>query len=214
MADISDIIYIRNTDSAPFEVVYDSVSYGVIEPGQVKLLPRFIADNAVKHLIDQIINRMGDRTDNQVLRDRFIAEIVVKEELITHISERERNKLEVEEINRNSDLAGYLNRAKESAAAAPVKNDGILPELDLTKEEPAPAVLPAAEAQPIPPVAVGESGGVVPTTPVAPPTDDVRAQIYNHAKNVMKMNLDDPKTMAALEAMDIPTLKNTVQYEG
>src|SRR3990167_6814495 len=105
-----DIVAIQNIDDEDFVFEYDR-SRGnyphVIPAGQVKRFPRFLAEHAVKHLIDKILNKRKERTNNDPLRQALAEQIVINEEVLQQPpvkSEAERLKETVDNLNRPSEL--------------------------------------------------------------------------------------------------------------
>ena len=86
---------------------------------QVARYPKFLADHALKHLIDRILNKRGENTANQVLRDELANEIVIDMETLTRQSkptEAERLQSTVKGLNQTSTLDRILAKKKAEKA--------------------------------------------------------------------------------------------------
>lgn len=85
---LHDHITIKNIDDEPFNVVYDKELWATLEPGETRTFPRFLANHAVKHLIDRLINKQEPSSKVQVttgnisLRDEWAQKIVIEQEKI------------------------------------------------------------------------------------------------------------------------------------
>ena len=132
-----DTVAIKNIDDEDFVFEYDR-SRGnypyVIPEGQIKRFPRFLAEHAVKHLIDKILNKRKERTNNEPLRQALAGEIVIAEEVLQQQpvkSEADRLKETVDNLNQPSELEQVLkkNRGKEEIAPpSPVEDTPPVPE--------------------------------------------------------------------------------------
>ena len=160
-----DTVAIQNIDDEDFIFEYDKSkgNYPYIIPaGQVKRFPRFLAEHAVKHLIDKILNKRKERTNHEVLRQALAEQIVIAEEVLQQPpvkSEAEILKEKVEGLNRPSELEMVLNknRGKEEINTPPPvvdtppvpdeKFEGLGPALDTTDKNIPPVV---EEVKPIP----------------------------------------------------------------
>lgn len=263
----ADIITVQNVDTEPIDIIYDGKSWGTIVPGQIRRFPRFLAEHAVKHLIDQILNRLEKATNNKVLRQEWAQKIVIDEETTFQpraLTPEEKLQRDLDSLNKQSDLELVLNRAKaaQAAAAEPTPPEiapapaplptppVVLPEDTNT---PPPVVeQPVAPVQPTPdpvvetpvpatpePVVTPDIQPEVPVTeipvsdtpPPAPAVDDAidttdapveeapidpslptRDTLYAWARDNMHMNIEEPKTKAALDATPVPQLVEDLQY--
>jgi hypothetical protein len=255
----ADIITVQNVDTEPIDIIYDGKSWGTIVPGQIRRFPRFLAEHAVKHLIDQILNRLEKPTNNKVLRQEWASKIVIDEESTFQpraLTAEEKLQKEVEQLNKQSDLELVLNRARASQAAnaapvldqtppapAPVPATPVVLPVDTNTPPPAPAVEQPIEPPTPAPVVETPAPVVNPDIPATPPvtenpvsdtppaaedaidtTDNVaeeapvdpslptREALYGWARDNMHMNIEEPKTKAALDATPIPQLVEDLQY--
>lgn len=162
MDDSLDIITVFNPDTEPFHIVYNNQSYGYIEPQKARRMARFIAKLAVKHLIDQVLNRLQLPTNNQSKRDELAAKIILEEEvyaLPSPVSQDEKIRQDMEALNKNQDLDRIL--AKRKAAGAGDANPNFTPQ---------PMVQPPPPPAPPPPASVTPSTTpVANTAPIMPP---------------------------------------------
>jgi hypothetical protein len=79
---IYNAVVLRNIDDEDFEFKYGNVGY-VMFKGQERPFPKFIAVNAVKHLIDKMLiksNPDGKLLTIQEKRDELARQIIVREE--------------------------------------------------------------------------------------------------------------------------------------
>jgi hypothetical protein len=213
MASSNDIVTIQNIDDEDFVFEY-ARSEGnppyTIPAGAVKRYPRFLAEHAVKHLIDKILNKGKIKTNNMKAREELASQIVLEvENLQPDTVETPAQKLnkEVDTLNKPSDLDTILKKRKES---------------------PAPAIeVPPADSTPAPveekfegqdedkgPTAgpeVDTTDGEETQTPNVVKAMPTRAQLYEHATKGMNMVLDD-KTKARLDKMKISELIKELQY--
>jgi len=179
-----DIVAIQNIDDEDFVFEYDRSKGNyphVIPAGQVKRFPRFLAEHAVKHLIDKLLNKRNERTNNEVLRQSLAEQIVIAEEVLQQPprkTEAEVLKETVDNLNRPSELEQVLkkNRGKEEIATTP----------------------PVEEAPPVPEEKFAGLGPTVDTTESTPPLAQqqeakpvpTRAEIYSYAQSKMGITLD------------------------
>ena len=200
-----DIIALHNIDSEDFTFEYDKSAGNppyTIPAGQIKRFPRFLAEHALKHLINQILTRKKMRINNEVARQELAAQIVVDEETFQQGStqtEAEKLNKDIESMNKPSDLEKILkqNRPKE-----------------VPQESPQTDTQPKAEEK-FEGLEEGEEplkGDEVDTTePTAPLPDEEmvayipsRGEIYRYAEK-QGMVLD-PETTKKLDKMKIPQL--------
>ena len=245
-----DIITIYNPDTNPFTIVYDNKTYGVINPGEQRRLPRFLAKLAVKHLIDQCLNTAQMATNNVEQREIWAKKIVVNEEsqdLMPIDTPEQKLQKEIDELNRSSDLDKVLSSAKAQVSDAP-PTPATPPSFSpnpiqsiSTPPAPAPTSQVSTEPQnaPLPPKSEPPKDlGVTPPTgesavlpevdnteaaagtppPVAPPVVNGKAEVtreslYKYATDTLGMTLNDEKTKATLDAMDLPKLAETLGYD-
>src|SRR4030042_1879570 len=115
---LHDIITLNNIDDKDFSFEYDrsrgSYPY-TIKAGAVARFPRFLANHAMKKLIDKILNDKHIKLNNEPARQELRERIFVSEEVFQHSPEQteaERTKREVEELNKPSDLEKILSKHK------------------------------------------------------------------------------------------------------
>jgi len=85
LTQLYDTVAIKNIDDEDFIFEYGRSEVNhpyVIPAGQIKRFPRFLAEHAVKHLIDKLLNKRKERTNNPVLRQSLAEEIVIAEEVL------------------------------------------------------------------------------------------------------------------------------------
>lgn len=131
---LHDIITIQNTDDEDFTFEYDR-SRGnypyTIKAGEVKRFPRFLADHAVKHLIDKLLHKKNIRVDNEAARAAETSKIYIGEEVFQQSpveSESDSIKKRVEELNKPSDLENIIAKAKSKAPALEKAETEVPPE--------------------------------------------------------------------------------------
>ena len=119
-----DIVSLQNIDDEDFIFEFDS-SRGnypyTIKAGTVARFPRFLADLALKHLIDKLLNKQKIKTNNEAARANLRDKIFIGEEVFQQgpqEGEAERLRQEVEALNAPSDLDKVLSRAKTNAPEA------------------------------------------------------------------------------------------------
>lgn len=198
-----DVVALHNIDSDDFVFEYDR-SQGnyphVIPAGEIKRFPRFLAEHALKHLIDKILTKQKVRTSNEEARRNLAEQIVVEEEVIQQAPVKapaEILKEEVDRLNRPSELEMVLKKHR-----------------DAKKEEinTPPPVTEAGEIKPEdeekfaglgPPIDTTDANVSLPVEEVKPvPT---RNEIYDYARNKMGMTFND-ETQKKLDKMKIDEL--------
>ena len=190
-----DIISLHNIDDEDFIFEYDRAAGNppyVIPANTVKRYPRFLANHALKHLIDKILTKKDKKTNNEVARQDLAAQIVINEETFqspVEKSEVEKNRELVESMNKPSDLEQILQKQKAKAPSVP---PGVVPSTALPedKDEEEFEGLEKSEQEEVKPV----------------PT---RKEIYAYAQNTLKMVLDE-KTTKNLDKMKIEDLLKEV----
>jgi len=188
-----DIITFMNIDTEPFEIQYDMSSptnryYDVLQPQEVRRLPNFIAAHALRHLIDQILNRRDVRTSNITERERLASQIIIGQEKRALTPMKSPDQIAIEEIdayNKPSDLEMILKRKEEEVVDAPLGED----------ETPPPE---AGEVE--------EFAGL--KEEKAKPTRD---ELYAHARTKLGMILDK-KTLKKFDDMSISELIKELSY--
>lgn len=185
----ADIISIHNIDTEDFVFSYDASGGNppyVIPAGEVRRFPRYLANHAIKHLIDHLITKNHDGAIRNIdLRREYMEQIVVQEETYERApvkTEAEVLQAEIEELNRPSELDILLEKRKKRATEKveeEPKEEIPEEEFEGLKEEP--------KAKPLP----------------------TRNEIYSYATDTLKMILD-PKTKKKLDKMNINQLLKAV----
>ena len=197
-----DVVALQNIDDEDFVFEYDR-SHGnypyIIPAGQVKRFPRFLAEHALKHLIDKILTKRKEKTNNDTLRQALAGEIVINEEVFQRpVVEGEADKLrkEVDRMNQPSELEAILKKQRgadkqelppnpppDTAKAEEEKFAGLGPTIDTTEK----------------PVEIKVEVKAVPT----------RNEIYAYAQNKLGMTLDE-KTKKEWDKMKVDELLKNV----
>ena len=129
---LHDIVTIRNVDIDDFTFEYGRAEGNypyVIKAGAIARFPRFLAKHAMKHMINQILNRKGIRTDNESARAELQNMIFVEEEVFQQAPEEaegDRMKKQIEELNKPSDLEAVLARHKEKTKPVNPSNNVVV----------------------------------------------------------------------------------------
>lgn len=200
-----DIITLHNVDSEEFIFEYDrsggNPPYS-IPAGEARRFPRFLAEHALKHLIDKILTKQDKKINNEVARQELASQIVIEEESFqreSQPSEAERLRAEVEKLNKPSDLDAVLAKARPPQAEVTSP---------LVFQEPVVEEKFEGLEQPL-------KGDEVDTTIVAPPPVKgvkpvpTRQEILDYGKNVLKLEFDD-KTKDKLDKMKVAELLSEI----
>jgi len=212
MARDSDIVTLQNIDDEDFMFEYNASEGNapyVIAAGEVARFPRFLAEHALKHLIDKVLNKQEESTGNQTLRLELANQIVVGEEAVHQVAEPtegERLRNKIDELNKPTTLETILAKRKEeksykkkvpAADEADVNVDEKFEGLEPVEPEPTKTEEPAPEPKPIK------------TKDVKPkPT---RAEIYKYAEAEMNMVID-PDTKKNFDKLKVDDLIEELQY--
>lgn len=117
-----DIISIQNIDDEDFIFDYDKSKGGyshVIPAGEVKRLPRFLANHGLKHLIDKIIMKKyhpKKRINDKILRSELASQIVIGEEVFQKPPEKSKAVVlqeKIDKLNRPSELDSILEKRRK-----------------------------------------------------------------------------------------------------
>lgn len=216
-----DIITLFNPDRESFLIKYDNKSYGVIEPGGERRMPRFLADLAVKHLIDQCINSFnGGDTANAGLREEWSKKIVKSEEanemIAPKLTPEEKLQKDVDEMNRKTDLAKVLEGRKTTVseviptppATPPPYHEN--PQNQIQEAQPSPTP-PTGESQVLPDQDSTDTPPAQTETPAK--ETPTREQLYTYAEKTLGMNLNDEKTKTKLDSMTEQQLTEELNYD-
>ena len=191
-----DIVSLQNITGKDFVFEYNKSEGGypyVIPANAVRRFPRFLAEHALKHLIDQVLNERKMKTNNETIRQELASQIVVQEEVFqqgVQKSEAERQAEIVKELNKPSDLEIVLKKQKERLAEA----DKVVPNPDqvVVEEEKEEEVFEELKDQPKEPI---QEVKPVPT----------RREIYDYAEKTLKMTLDE-KELKKLDKLKVEDL--------
>lgn len=191
-----DVVTLHNIDSEDFTFEFDS-SRGnypyTIKAGTVARFPRFLADHALKHLIDKLLNKQKIKTNNEAARANLRDKIYVGEEVFQQgpqEGEAEQLKREVEALNAPSDLEKVLSRAKTNAPPEP--ETGELPPVETFEgldEKPEVKAKPTRNEL----FAYAEKMGLVLDEPIKPGEKTLR-------ETLTKMTIDE-----MIKEIDFPT---------
>ncbi|MBU0964729.1 hypothetical protein KKC06_06845 [Patescibacteria group bacterium] len=193
------IVSLQNIDDEDFIFDYNKSEGNppyLMPAGEVVRYPKFIAKHALKHLTDKILNKRGERTNNQVLRDELANEIIIGEEKTAQTAqptEAERLRMEIEELNKPSTLDAILAKRKEES----VHEKETVEEEKKEKAGVGETFEGLDEAKPV----LKKEAKPKPT----------RKEIYTFAEKEMNMVLDK-KTTKKLDKMKIDDLMTEVQY--
>src|SRR3990167_4184224 len=145
MMDVSqhNIVTLLNIDDEDFTFDYAKSEGGpsyVMPTGKPSRFPKFLAEHALKHLIDKILTKREMKTNNEVERAKLAAQIIIEEESFAagqvQPTEAERTKQEVERLNRPSELEEVLTRfrakkqteGRAAISTSQTMDEGVLPE--------------------------------------------------------------------------------------
>lgn len=213
-------VTIQNIDSEDFVFEYNRSGGNppyLIKSGEIVTYPYFLADHAVNHLIDKILNKRELSTNSPGEREKLAAQIVIKEEdyhRISQLTPAEQLKNEIEDMNKSNDLQFILDKRKAEADIAaqhtpPVSSGpSNLPEVDTTEHfeglTPKPEEPVVPETSPLAPL---------PTTPVLPTVvaKPTRKELYAYAKDVVKMEMNK-KTLDKLDSLVVDELITELDY--
>ena len=224
-------ITIQNIDSEDFVFEYNRAGGNppyIIKAGEITTFPHFLANHAVKHLIDKILNKRDISTNNPIERENLAAQIVIKQEDYNRVNPLDANqqlKTEIKDMNKKNDLDSILDKRKADEEKKPVEeatpDKNALPELDTTDEETFEGFTPKPEESVVPddgPVKEVYPETKKPHDPLAPKksailpdTKATREQLYTYAQNTLKMELND-KTKVKLDKMSPAELAVELDY--
>lgn len=223
-----DIISLHNIDNEPFTFEYGKSEGNpphTIPAGEVRRYPRFLAKHALKHLINKLLNKKGEKTNHPVLREELANQIVVGEEGYHQekvLTEAEKTTLQVEKLNKPSDLEAILtkHRAQAKRKKEEEKKQAVTPEtpappketekfegLELEKrgvpileDKKAPEV--KEPVGPPPPASPTPSPAKEEKTALPVPT---KKEIYQYARTKMGMTIDE-KDQKVYDKMSVSML--------
>jgi hypothetical protein len=214
MDSLSDIITLQNIDNEDFDFAYDKRPY-IIRAGQVRRFPRFLANHALKHLIDKILTKRKIRTNHETHRADLAEKIVIDVENYDDAPVRTEADMlneKIDTLNRPSDLENVLKKHRDTK---PVDTEEVV----TTTAAPEPPVMaPETTAPPTPepaPIDEDEDEETKTPAPDAPkdmPLKPSRSELMDYAKNTLKMNTDDKKTKASFGKMTVDELIKGLDY--
>ena len=226
-------ITIQNIDSEDFVFEYNRAGGNppyLIKAGEITTFPHFLANHAVKHLIDKILNKRDISTSNPIERERLASQIVIKQEDYHRVNPLDANqqlKSDIENMNKKNDLDSILDKRKADENRKPVEQPtpekDALPELDTTdeifegltpkpeepkKEETGPLkeVYPEAKEPHMPINKPVRKSQIIPDKVV--PTRD---QLIKYAKDTLKMNVNE-KALEKFKGMTDSELATELDY--
>jgi len=203
------IITLQNVDDENFVFDYNKSEGNppyLMPAGEVVRYPEFVARHALKHLIDKILNKRGERTNNQVLREELANQIIIGEEKSLQQAEPtvdEKLRAEIDELNQPSPLDKILAKRKEEktykkkvkkAEKEQLEVDERFEGLDKVEE-------PKVEEKPKEPPKVVKDIKPKPT----------RKELFTYAEKDMNMVLDK-KTKSKLTKMTIDEVIKELDY--
>lgn len=206
-------ITVKNIDNEDFVFKVDRQQY-MIKAGEVRVFPKFMVRPMLKHLIDRILIKRdpeGKLLRNQQMRDELASRIVLNEESYQRPTVPSDHEL-VEHMNQQPELDRILAKNKSSLkkdetplidppavdtskikVATPKKSTTKVKEIVETTSKPVDQ-----------PVSVSETFDQLEDEKNQTPADVVipaREKMMSYAKNVLKMDLEEPKTKKAWDAM-------------
>lgn len=228
-----DLITIQNIDTEDFVFEYNRSEGGypyTIPAGEFGRYPRFLANHALKHLIDKLMTKKKLRTNNQVERQKLAEEIIIDEEVYQkkpqdNISQQ--LKKEVDRLNVPSELESILEKRRGKKKVAQETKVGANPNMNKDDGQPTEAfegledaVDPdEATSKPKPKkVKKAEKPEVNPAVKKAAKADaqvnlPTKAQLKTYMKSEMGMTIDDKmekfvknnSVKAIMKEIDYPT---------
>lgn len=209
--DLFNIVTVKNIDIEDFTFEVDGEPY-IVRAGATQNLPRFMARLMVKHLIDKILERRdkkGVLMSNAQEREKLAAQIVVHEQKYEKPAQPTSREI-VEQMNEESDIDTVLARNKKRLKESPAR---VLPE-QVEESEPAETINPSVaqeESQPEQTLSAKEEfGGLTESGEKPMPS---REEMMSHAKNVLKLDITDPKTLKAWEGLSDQQLFEELQMD-
>lgn len=239
-ASLYNIVTIKNIDNEMFPIRYNTSDpinayYYDLQPGEVKHLPTFIANLAVKHLIDRMLNKQKKRINNEDERAALTSRIVLNIEKTEMTRPKSKEQMAIEEAERRrgpSDLDKYLSKGRGETTPEPVtrvprvapvnttplptppaengtqedfNNPDNLPE---DTDEEAPSV---AKADPQNPATDPTQPVITDSVPTDAPNMPSREALYGYAKSNLGMVLDEKQTKI-LDAKSVEELVTELDY--
>lgn len=206
------IVSLQNIDDEDFTFEYNASEGNppyLMPAGDIVKYPHFIAKLALKHLIDKILNKRGERTNNQVLRDELANQIIVGEEKPSQRAqptEAEKLRMEIDELNKPSTLDTILAKRKEEKTYKKKVKKAEEEKLEVGERFEGLEGVDTKTETMVKPV---EDRKVVP--PVDVKSKPTRNELYTFAEKEMNMVIDE-KTKKKFAKMKIDTLITELQY--
>lgn len=215
-----DTVTVQNIDTDPFEVVYNKQTYGTIEPGQTRSLPRFLASHAMKHLIDHILNKRGVMVNNQLKRQELANKMLINVQKV------------VAPVNKTED---QVLKEKVDQLNAPTDLDLLMAKNEISENAPTPPQTPPPSPAPTPPSEMSieeleallaekkavNSGEETPEETLEaksvaeePKAEITRDELYAWAEQEMGITIyADEKTKKSLDEKSVEEVKKELGYE-
>jgi len=189
MSNPYDVIVVYNPTNVVQQAVYNSEIYAVIQPNQTARIPRFVADLYVKHTVDYLIqnNDPAKSILDPELRTKYTAMVVRKQEIYKTPEPVMMDKYD----DKKQDI--FISDLDRITIPEGITNDHDFSEPTV----PEPTII----NEPV--VTVNKY-----------PKNPTKEQVLDYAKNVSFLDLNDEKTKASIENMDLDTLIKEVGYES
>lgn len=217
-----DWIAIKNIDDEDFTFEVEGSPYQ-IEKNDTRYFPRFMAALAVKKLVTKILNKrdpQGRAVSNIKKRQEVASQIIVEERPMATPIKKTQDQINhelVEKMN-SSDLDSVLKRRKSDLRSKdPNKNlieppEVVPPEVKLPEKKE-----PKVSKNKVKPTETNEDGPsklpgeITDTNKVKFKVPD-RKELMRYAKNDLKLDLSDKKTIAEFKKMSDEDLAIELQY--
>jgi len=190
-----NIITVKNIDDETFYFKVDGQPYS-INGGETRNFPKFMANLAVKHLIDRLLikkDQEGRLLSNKNERAALAEQIVVGEQDYA-VAVVPTDQEIVEEIN-DSDIDSVLDRKKEETFIPAPQPDF---QVQVTNDAGATTITADATITEEKPKKKSKKEEVKKKDEFVGLKVPPRAEMMKHAQYVLKMNIDDPKTKSGL----------------
>lgn len=193
--DLYNSVTIKNIDDEDFIFRVNKTPY-LLEAGSVRSFPKFIATLGVKHLIDKILNKEDTKTNDKNKRAELASRIVIGERKFDK-PEAPTLKETIDELNKPSDLENILAENKKRLQGDGDETLIAPPKVEVDKVESPPVDEPKEEFDGL----------------KKDPMDMTRKEMFEHAKNVMQVDMDDPKVRKTYEKMNKEQLVKEFQLD-
>lgn len=223
---LNDIVTIQNVDDEPHDIVFDSRSYGLIDAGQTRRLPRFLASHAMKHIIDHVLNKQNKPVNNQIERRNLADKILVGVEKVTQSAPQTESDLlkeRVAELNSPSDLDLVVAQREVKGDSptppqAPPDSPAPTPPAEMTTQELEALLEQKKKQEEAQEVKSGEEASEQNITDIEsvadnPKADITRDELYKWAENEMGMTIyADEKSKKELDDLPLEEVKSKIGY--